>query len=85
VVDAAAWALQKDRVLEEALTQRWKRDARLRRILEAARDKGKTLLYFTPGTSSSNLGGVHRTSSGLIEGANKVGKIYMRLAGFPDI
>jgi len=83
-VDAAAWALQKDRVLEEALTQRWKRDARLRRILEAARDKGKTLLYFTPGTSSSNMGGVHRTSSGLIEGANKVGKIYMRLAGFPD-
>jgi hypothetical protein len=83
-VDAAAWALQKDRVLEEALTQRWKRDARLRRILEAARDKGKTLLYFTPGTSSSNMGGVHRTSSGLIEGANKVGKIYMRLAGFPE-
>jgi len=84
VVDPAAWALQKDRVLEEALTQRWKRDARLRRILEAARDKGKTLLFYTPGTSSSNLGGVHRTSSGLIEGANKIGKVYMRLAGFPD-
>jgi predicted NAD-dependent protein-ADP-ribosyltransferase YbiA (DUF1768 family) len=84
IVDPAAWALQKDRVLEEALTQRWKRDARLRRILEAARDKGKTLLYFTPGTAASNLGGVFRASSGIIEGANMVGKIYMRLAGFPD-
>jgi translation elongation factor EF-G len=84
VVDDAAWALQKDRMLEVALQQRWTRDARLRKIIEAAREKGKTLLYFTPGTSSSNLGGVHRTSTGLIEGANKVGKIYMKLAGFPE-
>jgi len=84
VVDDAAWALQKDRMLEVALQQRWTRDARLRKIIEAAREKGKTLLYFTPGTSSSNLGGVHRTSTGLIEGSNKVGKIYMKLAGFPE-
>jgi hypothetical protein len=84
VVDEAAWALQKDRVLEEALRQRWTRDARCRRILEAARDKGKTLLYFTPGTTMSNLGGMHRTTSGLIEGGNKVGKIFMQLAGFPN-
>jgi predicted NAD-dependent protein-ADP-ribosyltransferase YbiA (DUF1768 family) len=83
VIDEAAWALQKDRVLEEALRQRWTRDARLRRILETARDKGKTLLYFTPGTTMSNLGGMHRTATGLIEGGNKVGKIYMQLAGFP--
>ena len=84
VIDDAAWALQKDRMLEVALEQRWTRDARLRKIIESAREKGKTLLYFTPGTSSSNLGGVHRTSTGLIEGANKVGKIYMKLAGFPE-
>jgi hypothetical protein len=82
-VDEAVWALNKDRVLEEALRQRWTRDARLRRILEAARDKGKTLLYFTPGTTMSNLGGMHRSTTGLIEGGNKVGKIYMQLAGFP--
>jgi predicted NAD-dependent protein-ADP-ribosyltransferase YbiA (DUF1768 family) len=84
VIDEAAWALQKDRVLEEALRQRWTRDARLRRILETARDKGKTLLYFTPGTTMSNLGGMHRATTGLIEGGNKVGKIYMQLAGFPN-
>ena len=79
--DEAVWASKKDEILEEGLRQRWEMDARFRKIVEAARDKGKTLLYYTPGANSSNLGGVHK-STGAIEGDNRIGKIIMGLAGF---
>jgi predicted NAD-dependent protein-ADP-ribosyltransferase YbiA (DUF1768 family) len=81
VVDEAKWATEKDRVLEDALTQRWTRDARFRKIIEAARNLGKTLLYYSPG-ATTNLGGKHSKNSGRIEGGNKVGKIMMKLAGY---
>jgi len=84
VVDEAKWATAKDAVVEEALTQRWTRDARFRKIVETARDRGKTLLYYTPGSATSNLGGMRATSTGRIDGENKVGKIIMKLAGYPD-
>jgi hypothetical protein len=81
-IDETAWATVKDKVLLEALTQRWEKDARLRKIVEAAREQGKILLYYTPGASSSNLGAVRRPD-GSIEGDNKIGRILMNLAGFP--
>jgi hypothetical protein len=81
VFDEAKWASKKDEVLREGLRQRWETDARFRKIVEAARDKGKTLLYYTPGANSSNMGGV-RKNTGLIEGENKIGAIIMELAGF---
>ena len=77
----ALWASKKDEILQEGLRQRWETDARFRKIVEAARDKGKVLLYYAPGANSSNLGGVHR-STGVIEGDNQIGKIIMELAGF---
>ena len=79
--DEAKWATKKDEVLREGLKQRWETDARFRKIVEAARDKGKTLLYYAPGANSKNLGGV-RKSDGRIEGENMIGKIIMELAGF---
>jgi hypothetical protein len=79
--DEALWASKKDEVLKEGLRQRWETDARFRKIVEAARDKGKTLLYYAPGANSSNMGGVHR-STGIIEGENRIGKYIMELAGF---
>ena len=79
--DEAKWASKKDEVLREGLRQRWETDARYRKIVEAARDKGKTLLYYAPGANSSNMGGV-RKNSGVIEGENKIGSIIMELAGF---
>jgi predicted NAD-dependent protein-ADP-ribosyltransferase YbiA (DUF1768 family) len=85
VVDEAKWATVKDAVVEEALKQRWTRDDRFRKIVTAARDRGKTLLYYTPGAATSNLGGMRATSTGRIEGDNKVGKIIMKLAGYPDV
>ncbi len=80
-LDAAKWATVKDSVLREALNQRWSKDARFRKIVEAARNQGKYLLYYTPGASGSNLGGA-RKNDGRIEGENKVGRIIMELAGF---
>jgi predicted NAD-dependent protein-ADP-ribosyltransferase YbiA (DUF1768 family) len=80
-LDEAVWATKKEGVLREGLQQRWEKDARFRKIVEAARDKGKTLLYYAPGAISSNLGGVRR-ANGSIEGENQMGKILMELAGF---
>ena len=79
--DEAKWATKKDEVLREGLRQRWEGDARFRKIVETARDKGKTLLYYTPGANSANMGGV-RKNDGRIEGENRIGKIIMELAGF---
>ena len=79
--DEAKWASKKDEITKEGLRQRWENDKRFRKIVEAARDKGKTLLYYAPGAHSSNLGGVHK-NTGIIEGENLSGKIIMDLAGF---
>uniref|UniRef100_A0A6C0JXM8 mRNA (guanine-N(7))-methyltransferase n=1 Tax=viral metagenome TaxID=1070528 RepID=A0A6C0JXM8_9ZZZZ len=79
--DPAQWSTQKDDVLMEGLRQRWETDARFRKIVEAVRQKGMTLLYYAPGSSSSDLGGV-RKNNGSIEGDNKMGKMMMELAGF---
>jgi hypothetical protein len=84
VVDEPAWLTQRDAVLEEGLRQRWTKDARFRRIVEAARGLGKYLLYYTPGASTSNLGGVRSSQTGRIQGENRVGKAIMKLAGYPD-
>jgi predicted NAD-dependent protein-ADP-ribosyltransferase YbiA (DUF1768 family) len=82
-VDEAAWATAKDTVIDEAITQRWTKDARFRKIVEAARDRGKYLLYYTPGSTTSNVGGVRSVATGRIEGDNKMGKVMMELAGYP--
>jgi predicted NAD-dependent protein-ADP-ribosyltransferase YbiA (DUF1768 family) len=79
--DEAKWASKKDETLKEGLRQRWEKDKRFRKIVEAARDKGKMLLYYAPGANSSNFGGVNR-STGQIEGENRIGKYIMELAGF---
>ena len=81
VYDQAQWDAIKDVKLREGLKQRWDRDQRLRRIVEAAKAKGLTLLYYTGPGTGSDLGG-KRTPEGLIDGENKVGRILMELAGF---
>jgi predicted NAD-dependent protein-ADP-ribosyltransferase YbiA (DUF1768 family) len=84
IVDEAAWATVKNLVIEEAITQRWTKDARFKKIVERARELGKYLLYYTPGAASSNVGGIRSTKTGEIEGQNLVGKTIMRLAGYPE-
>ena len=80
----AKWIASKDDVLKEALTQRWKHDARFRKIVEAARAKEKYLLYYTGSSTISSFGGIRR-EDGRIEGENQVGKILMELAGYPPV
>jgi predicted NAD-dependent protein-ADP-ribosyltransferase YbiA (DUF1768 family) len=82
--DEGKWFSVKDRVLREALTQRWNKDERLRKILQAVKAKGLLLLYYTGPVAGSDLGG-RRTEKGFIDGENKVGKILMELAGWMNI
>jgi predicted NAD-dependent protein-ADP-ribosyltransferase YbiA (DUF1768 family) len=82
--DEAKWIAQKDDVLKEALAQRWKSDARFRKIVEAARTKDKYLLYYTGSSTITSFGGIRR-DDGRIEGENQVGKIIMELAGYPAV
>ena len=84
VFDEAKWIAEKESVLREALTQRWKYDARFHRIIEAAREKRKYLLYYTGSSTITSFGGILR-DDGHIEGENQVGKILMQLAGYSPV
>ena len=50
------------------------------KALPAAKQQGKTLLFYT-GSASSEYGG-KRTQDGTLEGENKLGKAIMEIAGF---
>ena len=78
--DEIKWNAVKEGLLEEAVKQRWTRDQDFRTILEAAKQQGKTLLFYT-NSASSEYGG-KRTAEGFIEGENKLGKMMMKVAGF---
>jgi predicted NAD-dependent protein-ADP-ribosyltransferase YbiA (DUF1768 family) len=78
--DEPKWDSVKDELLENAVQQRWSKDARFHKIVEAAKQQGKHLLFFT-GSASSEYGG-KRTKEGHLEGENKLGKAIMKVAGF---
>lgn len=80
VIDDAKFATVKNKILRDALRQRVEKDARLRRIVDAAREQGKLLLYYTGSTVASELGGTRR-ADGRIDGENKIGRFLMELAG----
>jgi len=76
----------KDRILMDALTYRWERDERFRKIVEEVRTLGKYLLY-SIGTKSgdSELAGIREMTGpqkGKIKGGNKVGLFIMEISGF---
>ena len=78
--DEAKWNNVRDDLLEEAVRQRYTKDTRFRGIVEAAKEQGKTLLFFT-GSANSEYGG-KQTKEKYIEGENKLGKAMMKIAGF---
>lgn len=78
--DEAKWNEVKQELLENAVQQRWTKDARFRTIVEAAKQQGKYLLFFT-GSALSEYGG-KRTKDGYLEGQNLLGKAIMKVAGF---
>ena len=78
--DTAKWTGMKDQILEEAVRQRYTSDPEFRSIVEAAKQQGKTLLFYT-GSASSEYGG-KQTKEKYLEGENKLGKAIMKIAGF---
>jgi len=78
--DEPKWSSVKDDLLKDAVRQRWEKDARFRTVVEAAKQQGKTLLFYT-GSASSEYGG-KRTQEGYLQGENKLGKAMMEIAGF---
>jgi hypothetical protein len=81
VIDEGKWVPLADKYLMEGLRQRWLRDARFHKIVEAARQQQKYMLYNVGISAASELGG-SRKLDGRIEGENKVGKFIMQLAQF---
>jgi hypothetical protein len=81
VINDGVWSGIADKYLMEGLRQRWLRDARFHKIVEAARTQNKYMLYNTGISAASELGG-SRKLDGRIEGENKVGKFIMQLAQF---
>jgi hypothetical protein len=82
VFNEVAWNEKQDDLLKYALTYRYDKDPRYRKIIEAARSQHKFLLYYTPSGAASELGGRRRANDNRIEGQNKIGKIMMEIAGF---
>lgn len=79
VYNGSKYAAKKDELLEYAVKYRYDHDKRLRDILDAARLNHKYLLYYTPGTTANDLGG-QRKMNDVIQGDNKLGKLYMKFA-----
>jgi hypothetical protein len=82
VFNEVAWNEQQDALLRYAMTYRYDKDPRYRKIIEAARAQHKYLLYYTPSGAASELGGRRRANDNRIEGQNKIGKMMMEIAGF---
>jgi predicted NAD-dependent protein-ADP-ribosyltransferase YbiA (DUF1768 family) len=80
IVDEAKFTASKNKVIRDALRVRLEKDARFRRIVEAVRDQGKILLYYTGTSPASELGG-YRGADEKIHGENKIGRFIMELAG----
>jgi predicted NAD-dependent protein-ADP-ribosyltransferase YbiA (DUF1768 family) len=78
--DEAKWNNVKDDLLDEAVRQRYTKDSRFRTVVEAAKQQGKVLLFYT-GSANSEYGG-KQTKDKYIEGENKLGKAIMKIAGF---
>jgi hypothetical protein len=83
VINEMKWIEIKDDVLREAIQYRWENDAKFHKIVEAARNQGKYLLYSVKGSSAnSELGGTRSITTSQIVGENKVGHVIMEIAGF---
>lgn len=78
-INEALWTTVKQGVLRDAVKQRMERDERLRKIVNAARDQGKILLFQVK-TLGNELGG-QRRENGTIEGENRYGKMLMEVSG----
>ena len=84
VYNETNYIIKKDELLRKAVEYRYRNDERMIKILNAAKMKNKYLLYDSKNSMSADMGGIRKVS-GIIEGSNKLGKLYMELAGFINI
>jgi len=84
-IDEAKWNDVKDSFYRKGFEQRWQKDAMFHRIVEAAREQGKYLLYNVSstkyGAATGEFAGVRR-KDGTIEGGNLYGRLIMEIAKF---
>lgn len=81
-INETIWNGRKDEILMEALSYRFKKDERFHRIVEAAKNENKYLLYQVKEDAAGELSGVRHGVKKTITGGNKVGRFIMKLAGF---
>ena len=81
VIDEGAWLVVRDKVLEEAIQQRWTKDERFRMIVNTAKSQGFYILHYGGPAGGSWLGG-KKAVGNKIEGGNALGKAIMKAAGF---
>ena len=86
-VDETEWQIAQEPFLRSGLEQRWTRDKLFREIVEAAKTKGKYLLYYLKlkklgGSLTGPLSGRRSAATGQIEGGNLIGRLIMEIANF---
>jgi hypothetical protein len=86
-IDQDQWDIEQEPYLRYGLESRWTTDAKFRQIVQAAKDKGKYLLYYLKGKKlggnpTGPLTGRRLPATGQIEGGNLIGKLIMEIAGF---
>jgi hypothetical protein len=77
--DETAWLGKRDEVMMAYIKQRYEKDPDFRAILDAIKEKGGILVHYN-GPRPSEMGGI--VKGDVIEGENKLGKMYMAVAGF---
>ena len=87
VIDDDQWAIEQEPYLRHGLESRWTTDKKFRQIVQAAKDKGKYLLYYLKakkfgGSLTGAMSGRRSAATGQIEGGNLIGKLIMEIAGF---
>ena len=83
VVDSI-WLDIRDKVLADAVKQRWETDKRFQDVVNTAKQQGYYLLHYGGPAGGSWLGG-KKAVGGAIEGGNELGKAIMRAAGFRNV
>jgi hypothetical protein len=88
-IDQDQWDIEQEPYLRHGLESRWTTDKKFREIVQAAKDKGKYLLYYLKGKKLGGSGAAltgpltgRRLVTGQIEGGNLIGRLIMEIAGF---
>ena len=83
-LDDAKWATIKDEYYRRGLEDRWARDELFHKIVDAAKQAKKYMLYYQTektGDPTGEFSGILQ-ENGRVSGGNKIGRLIMEVAGF---